>query len=356
MRKAFVELFNTLIGDKDGYILDDISEMDSHEIIDGKLISNTMRPIIIKRGIPIWNSDCESNGNFRDEEQIKTNTTFSDKWRKLTNYGFAEEQKNLLLNWYCKKMGMNSIEDLKFFYSKKERILEVGTGSGFNCKFMGENTNGYVVGVDISDGIFTTYENTKELSNVYHLQADLMKLPFKKDTFDFIIADGVLHHTPNTKEAVFKLYDMLSKNGQFFFYIYKKMSPVKQFVDQYIREEFSSLTPEECFEACKPLTELGHELSKLDAKVTLEKPIPILGIPAGTHNVQRLLYYNFVKCFWSDVYDYETNNMINFDWYHPHNAWQHTVEEVQEWMRELKVSQYDIFDANPNGISVLLTK
>ena len=54
----------------------------------------------------------------------------------------------------------------------------------------------------------------------------------------------------------------------------------------------------------------------------------MLGIPAGEHDVQRLLYYNFVKCFWNDAFDYETNNMVNFDWYHPHNAWQHTEDEV----------------------------
>ena len=91
-------------------------------------------------------------------------------------------------------------------------------------------------------------------------------------------------------------------------------------------------------------------------RVTLEKPIPVLGIPAGTHNVQRLLYYNFLKCFWNEAFDYETNNMVNFDWYHPHNAWQHTDQEVEGWLKDLGVKTYTFNDANPNGISVLLTK
>jgi hypothetical protein len=97
-------------------------------------------------------------------------------------------------------------------------------------------------------------------------------------------------------------------------------------------------------------------LSRLNATVTLTKPIPALGIPAGTHNVQRLFYYNVVKCFWNEAFDYETNNMVNFDWFHPHDAWQHDDAEVEGWMNGLGVAEFTFNDANPNGISVLLRK
>lgn len=96
--------------------------------------------------------------------------------------------------------------------------------------------------------------------------------------------------------------------------------------------------------------------SRLNATITLTKPIEVLGIPAGVHDVQRLLYYNFVKCFWNEAFDYETNNMVNFDWYHPHDAWQHTHAEVEGWIEELGAVEYRFNDANPNGISVLVTR
>jgi SAM-dependent methyltransferase len=183
-----------------------------------------------------------------------------------------------------------------------------------------------------------------------------MEAPFADEFFDLVIADGVLHHTPDTRAAVQALYRKVAPGGQFFFYVYRKMGPTRRFSDQYIREYFTKLEIEECYEACEGLTELGRELSRLNAKITLEKPIPILDIPAGVHDVQRLLYYNFVKCFWNDAFDYETNNMVNFDWYHPHYAWQHDQEEVAVWLNELAVKSYRFHDANPNGISVLLTK
>ena len=48
--------------------------------------------------------------------------------------------------------------------------------------------------------------------------------------------------------------------------------------------------------------------------------------------------------------------MVNFDWYHPHNAWQHSQTEVEGWLKELGATEYSFQDANPNGISTLVRK
>lgn len=289
-------------------------------------------------------------------EQARTNQTFSDKWRRFKQYGLEPEHKEFLFGWYCKKLGVPDLGALKDFYRAKKRVLEVGPGSGFNTRFIAENCPGEVFALDVSDAAFTTFENTSDLQNCCVVQADLMEAPFPDDTFDFIIADGVLHHTPDTRAAVEALYEKVRPGGQFFFYVYRKMGAVRAFTDDYVRQKFMPLSAEECYAACEGITELGRELSRLNATIRLEKPIPVLGIPAGMHNVQRLLYYNFLKCFWNEAFDYETNNMVNFDWYHPHNAWQHTDEEVEGWLNDLGVKNYVFNDANPNGISVLLTK
>lgn len=298
------------------------------EINDGELVSGN-KVIQIKRGVPVFLDDHADNSTMWNREQDKTTVTFSEKWKKFQSYGLGEKEGPFLFEWYCKKFGLKDIGELKNFYKNKKKVLELGPGSGFNTRFMGENSDGYIIAADISEGAYVTYNNCKGLENVHAVQADLMDLPFEDNSFDFIIADGVLHHTPNTYEAIKCLYNKLETGGQFFFYLYKKMSPVKQYIDSYIRQEFSGLTAEECFKACEAITDLGRELSKIEQKIILESPIPILGIPAGEHSVQRLIYYNFVKCFWNDAFDYDTNNMVNFDWYHPHNAWQHTEEEVR---------------------------
>jgi SAM-dependent methyltransferase len=289
-------------------------------------------------------------------EQAKTSRTFSDKWRRFKQYGLGPHHKEFLFDWYCKKLDVPGLDALKAFYARKRRVLEVGPGSGFNTRFIAENCPGEVFALDVSDAAFTTFENTREFENCCVVQADLMDAPFPDASFDFVIADGVLHHTPDTRAAVEALYEKVAPGGQFFFYVYRRMGAARAFTDNHIRENFMPLSPEDCYAACEGITELGRELSRLNVTITLEKPIPVLGIPAGTHNVQRLLYYNFLKCFWNDAFDYKTNNMVNFDWYHPHNAWQHTEDEVEGWLKELGVGNYKFNDANPNGISVLLTK
>lgn len=242
------------------------------------------------------------------------------------------------------------------FYQGRQRVLEVGPGFGFNTAFIAEHCKGDVFALDISEAAYTVMENTQEIANVTVVQADLMAAPFDDAMFDLVVADGVLHHTPDTRKAVEAVYAMVRPGGQLFFYVYKRMGAARVFCDEHIRERFSGLPTEECYAACEGLTELGRELSRLDASITLSRPIEVLGIPAGTHDVQRLFYYNFVKCFWNEAFDFETNNMVNFDWYHPYDAWQHSREEVEGWLRKLGVKEYAFHDANPNGHSVLLTR
>lgn len=307
-----------------------------------------------RHGLP--DIDGHDDPSVRESDQLRTNTTFSDKWRRFKRYGLEPAHQAFLFEWYCKKFGLPDLNALRLFYRSRGRILEVGPGSGFNVRFAAEQCKGQVFALDISEAAYTTFENTSHLWNCHTVQADLMDAPFADGEFDLIIADGVLHHTPDTRAAVRALYGKLKPGGQFYFYVYRRMGPMRRYCDEYIRGSFTKLSPEECYAACEGLTELGRALSDLKASITLTKGIPVLGIPAGTHDIQRLLYYNFVKCFWNDAFDVETNNMVNFDWYHPHNAWQHTEEEIAVWLRELGALEYSFNQSNPNGISVLLTK
>lgn len=358
-------------------LADTSAELVTFEESDGHVVEGLVeigdRRLPITRGVP-----CFLEGDLRPDfsefenkhglatddaaddtdatDHQRTVGTFSDKWNRFKNYGFEDDHRAFLQQWYCEKLGLPDRDALKAFYSDKQTILECGPGSGFNSRFMAENSPGHVFAADISDAAYTTFENTRDLPNCHVVRADLMNLPFPDESFDFVIADGVLHHTPNTRAAVEALYAKVRPGGQFFFYVYNQMGAARRFCDSHINGEFNQLSPEECYEACEGITELGRELSNLNAKIELKKGIPVLGIPAGVHDVQRLVYYNFVKCFWNDAFDWETNNMVNYDWYHPVFAWQHTRDEITGWMNDLGVEEFAFNPSNPNGHCVLLTK
>src|SRR5439155_15647100 len=83
-------------------------------------------------------------------------------------------------------------------------VLDAGCGSGRYTRIAGE-AGATVISVDISAAVETAAYVTAHLQNVHIIQADIFALPFASSTFDFIYSIGVLHHTPNTKQAFDKL-------------------------------------------------------------------------------------------------------------------------------------------------------
>jgi uncharacterized protein YbaR (Trm112 family) len=69
-------------------------------------------------------------------QQAKTAATFSDKWRRFQSYGLEATHQDFLMSWYCKKFGLEDRSSLVGFYRDRGRVLEVGSGSGFNTRFI----------------------------------------------------------------------------------------------------------------------------------------------------------------------------------------------------------------------------
>ena len=66
---------------------------------------------------------------------------------------------------------------------------------------------------------------------------------------------------------------------------------------------------------------LGKNLSKIKKTITIPKDIPLLEIKAGTYDIQRFIYWNFLKCWWSGDVPFEQSIATNFDWYYPEYAY-----------------------------------
>ena len=79
--------------------------------------------------------------------------------------------------------------------------------------------------------------------------------------------------------------------------------------------------------------------------------MPLLGITAGEHGVQRLVYWHFLKCWWNEEAGEQQSVLANFHWYQAVRASRHTEDEVHRWCAEagLEVLHLDIGDG---GISV----
>lgn len=61
---------------------------------------------------------------------------------------------------------------------------------------------------------------TKELNNVSYHQADVTRLPFEDGTLDFAYSLGVLHHVPDTADAVGEIAKKLKHGAPLLLYLY----------------------------------------------------------------------------------------------------------------------------------------
>ena len=107
----------------------------------------------------------------------------------------------------------------KFFQNSKGKLLEYGFGSGCNTlHLLKKNYN--VVALDVASNAIKKFKKkNKKYKNISYVLLDpkLKKLPFKTETFDYIVAMSVLSllGTKKRVEATLKEFDRILKlNGK----------------------------------------------------------------------------------------------------------------------------------------------
>ena len=99
-------------------------------------------------------------------------------------------------------------------------ILDAGCGNGQLTEAL-SRLGAHVVGLDFSTSVFTA-EKRRQSQNVYFLRGDLRTPPFAPETFDIIVSNGVLHHTPSTYEAFSQVAKIARTGGRFYLWLYRK--------------------------------------------------------------------------------------------------------------------------------------
>jgi SAM-dependent methyltransferase/uncharacterized protein YbaR (Trm112 family) len=280
-----------------------------------------------------------------------TADSFGDQWNIWEK--FPPEYTEFRRQWFVAKLGC---DDATFgdLVRSKRAILDAGTGVGYKLELMAaESRDAAIVGVDLSDAVVPAFRNCRKYPNVHVIQADIFALPFRRDCFDLVMSDGVIHHTPSTEKAFYALCDFLAAGGDVSIHVYKKMGAIREFTDDLIRERATKLSTEECREWVKQFTDFGKALAEQDVEIDIPSDIPILGIPKGRHSLQRFFYYTIFQCHWNPTLSYEQNNMIHFDWFHPHYAWRHTDEEVLGWFANRGLREIRRLVTNVKGVTVV---
>jgi len=140
----------------------------------------------------------------------ETISSFSDEWSKFDS--FTDKEIQQIGNEYFDVVQPGDL-------SKDMIALDLGCGSGRWSRYLSDKV-GFIEAIDPSDAVYSAAKLTKEKKNIRVTQAGVDSIPFADQSFDFIICLGVLHHLPNTSDALAKAVKKLKKDGQFLLYLY----------------------------------------------------------------------------------------------------------------------------------------
>ena len=261
--------------------------------------------------------------------QQQTNEVFTEKWDKYASTEALETFYQFQRGWYLKLYGFADEEALRAHLSNARVILDAGCGLGYKAAWFATLApHALVIGIDFSAAAKQAAELFSKVDNLLFLRGDIAKTPFKDGAVDYVSCDQVIMHTEDPEATFAELARITAPTGQFACYFYAKKALPRELLDDYFRTQCKEVTNDQLWEMSEQLTELGKRLSEL--KVSFTAPdIPLLGIKGGEIDIQRFIYWNFLKCFWNPELGHSTSLATNFDWYSPSNARRFSEAEVR---------------------------
>jgi SAM-dependent methyltransferase len=124
-------------------------------------------------------------------------------YRRFLPYGYAKVRENVLapgtLSLERHRLFWLYLKNETAFFSAPLRVLHFAPEQAFVQKFKKQKN--------------LTYTTTDLNSPIADVKADICDLPFKDNSFDFIICNHVLEHIPDDIKAMQELYRVLAPSG-----------------------------------------------------------------------------------------------------------------------------------------------
>jgi len=114
---------------------------------------------------------------------------------------------------------------MEFDKFRGKKLLEVGCGLGTDLLQFARG-GAEVTGIDLTPASIDLVRKRFKLygMNVDARVGDAEHLPFDDNTFDVVYSFGVLHHTPNTQQAIREIHRVLKPGGRTIIMLYHKQS------------------------------------------------------------------------------------------------------------------------------------
>lgn len=271
-----------------------IGERSGDEILSGALkCTSCSKEYPVRRGVP----------RFVETDKYVNNFSFEWNTFQRTQVDSATKRSDSEIT-FREKTGFTKAD------IEGKRVLDVGVGTGRFAE-IALNDGAELFGIDLSFAVDAAYRNFGTHPNFHVIQADVFHLPFKKEMFQVIYSIGVLHHTPDTKQAFLSCLPFLARGGKIAIWLYDFYSHHAFISSRYYRKLTTRLPKK-----------LLHALCYIAVPYYYLYKIPVLR------------YFFKVILFIPDWPDWRWRVLDTFDWYSPKYQWWHTDHEVFTWFEQ----------------------
>jgi SAM-dependent methyltransferase len=98
---------------------------------------------------------------------------------------------------------------------RDKKVLDLGCGFGWHCRYAREQQAAAVVGVDISEKMLERARNTTQDPAITYIQQAIEDIDFPAERFDVVISSLALHYVAAYDVVCRKVYDCLKPGGTF---------------------------------------------------------------------------------------------------------------------------------------------
>ena len=153
------------------------------------------------------------------------------------NYKNSDDKSSIL------EKGNNNflMNNLKKFIGNNKRVLEIGAGTCQFSNYLAIGSNNEIVSFDSSLEslkLGSEFAKKNNLNNVKFVRGDIFDEIFSEEVFDFVITNGVLHHTGDAKKAFDKICKPLKKNGHILVGLYNRYGRIRTILRKYLYRVF----------------------------------------------------------------------------------------------------------------------
>ena len=161
---------------------------------------------------------------FSDKTVDKIQNFYRDD--PFPNYEFNDDRTTIQ-----KRGDLNSYtHELKKFIGYGKKIIEIGAGTCQLSNYLALGTNNTIVALDANLNSLKLGQKFSEkngIKNIHFICADIFDDRIENFTFDFVICNGVLHHTKNSFDAYKASLKLLKKDGYILIGLYNSIGRIR---------------------------------------------------------------------------------------------------------------------------------